>query len=261
MIASCKDTAWGDEGIRAFRVDHVHDHAGDADIDRLVNLVEPKPGEIVLDLLTGLGHVARAFAPRVKHVDAYDPDFHILSDARELTEKSGLKNIKFIEGVLADIGLPENHYDIIAARLAIRHLGDCASLIREANRILKPSGRIVISDCLAPLQNDLAEFQGNLMDLRDSSHVRSYSLAELENHLERENFDIDVIEIYPMEHKFESWAKRLGAKNENVRMLAATLQQASDRVKRHFRVIEKNKKLVSFVTWMVMIIARPAPER
>ena len=261
MTAPERGIAWSDEVIRASRVEAVHDHAGEPDIDRLVELVEPQGDDVVFDFVTGLGHVARAIAPHVSKVDAYDPDAELLKEAEKLTEASNLKNITYINGTLIDLKLPDDSYDIITARLAIKHLLDASGLLKQANRILRPSGRLVMTDTLAPSQADLAEFQANLMELRDPSHVRSYSISELEILFEREKFDIDVIEIYPKAHDFESWAKRLGASNENVRMLARMLQNAGDRVKRHFRVVEKSEKLIAFATWMIMIVASPAPDR
>jgi len=261
MTTPERGIAWSDEVIRASRLDTVHDHAGEPDIDRLVELVEPHGDDIVFDFVTGLGHVARAIAPHVDKVHAYDPDAELLKEAEKLTEASNLKNITFVNGTLIDLKLPDKSYDIITARLAIRHLLDASGLLKQAFRILKPSGRLVLSDTLAPSQSDLADFQANLMELRDPSHVQSYAISEFEIIFEREKFDIDVIEIYPMAYDFESWAKRLGASNENVRMLARTLQNAGDRVKRHFRVVEQGGKLISFVTWMIMIVASPAPER
>ena len=253
-----KDIAWLDEDIRESRVGTVHDHGSESDLVRLVELAEPKVSDVALDMVTGLGHTARALAPHVKRVDAIDPDRELIKDAESLTDQTGLKNINFYQGSPTELDFEKNTYNIAVARMALRHLGNAAGLLKEANRVLKGDGRLVLVDTLAPPHPDLADFQLKLMALRDPSHVKNYSLAELENLLEREDFDIEAIEIYPKEHDFNNWAKRLGAANENIRMLAATLQGASDRVKRHFRVQEKGNKLVSFITWMILLSAKPS---
>jgi ubiquinone/menaquinone biosynthesis C-methylase UbiE len=249
---------WVDETIRAFRLASVQDHSLEADINRIVDLAEPNPTDIALDIVTGLGHIARALAGKVSAVDAVDPDEKMLDEAMEMAKKDGITNINFTRGDPLKLPVETDKYDIVTARMALRHLGDGTQCIREVHRVIKPSGRFLIADSLAPPHTDLEDFLSNLMQHRDRSHVRSYTLAELETLLERENFDIDLIEIYPKEHDFESWAKRTGADDDTMRMIVRLFQGATDRVKRHFRAVFKDNKLVSFVTWMILIRSRPA---
>jgi len=251
---------WGDADIRASRLGTVYEHGDEDDILHLVELAEPSGDDIALDLVTGLGHVARALAPRVARVDALDPDGEMLREAESLAREHSLTNMSFIEADPTSLPCESGSYDIVTARMALRHLGDGVQFVREVHRVIKPTGRFLITDSLAPPHADLESFQKNLMSIRDPSHVKSYSLAELEGLLERESFDIDLIEIYPKEHDFDSWAKRLGADHDIVRMIAKMLQSASARAKRHFRVVEKADDLVSFVTWMILVRARPALE-
>jgi len=250
---------WIDDTIRAFRLASVHDHGTEADIRRLVDLAEPKKTDIALDIVTGLGHVARALAGKVARVDAVDPDRKMLDESETLAGEEGITGINFIQGTPDDLPVETDAYDIVTARMALRHLKEGAKCIKEVHRILKPNGRFLIADSLAPPHADLEDFLTNLMKHRDRSHVKSYTLAELENTLEREDFDIDLIEIYPKENDFKSWAKKAGIDDDTIRLIARLFQGASDRVKRHFRVVEKSGKLVSFVTWMILIRSRPAP--
>ena len=249
---------WVDETIRAFRLASVHDHGLEADINRVVDLAEPQPGDIGLDLVTGLGHIARALAVKVSSIDAVDPDRKMLEEAEALANNDGIANIQFIHGDPMKLPLETDKYDIVTARMALRHFSNGAQCIKEVHRVIKPTGRFLIADSLAPPHADLEDFLTNLMQHRDRSHVKSYTLAELESLLERENFDIDLIEIYPKEHNFESWVKKTVSDDDTIRMIAQLFLGASDRVKRHFRVVSKGKKLVSFVTWMLLIRTRPA---
>jgi ubiquinone/menaquinone biosynthesis C-methylase UbiE len=249
---------WGDDTIRAFRLAAVHDHEMEADIFRLVELAEPQKKDVALDIITGLGNVALSLAPFVAHVDAIDPDEKMLKESKFLTKEAGVTNIDFSVGDPSALKTEAGRYDIVTARMALRHLGDGAKCIRELHRVMKPEGRLLIADSLAPPHPDLADFLRKLMSHRDKSHLKSYTLAELESMLEREDFDIDLIEIYPKEHDFDSWVKKTGTDDDTVRMIARLILSESDRVKRHFRVYEKAGKLVSFVTWMILLRARPA---
>ncbi len=258
MTVMNTDIMWSDPEIRAFRKGTVLDHREEADIARIIEVVDPSPDNVALDLGTGLGFVARALAPRVKKVDALDPDGEMLEEARSLTAAEGIGNIDFIQGDMSALRCEKECYDIVTARLAMRHLNDGGGFVRETHRVLKPSGTFVLVDSLAPPHSELAAFLKNLFHYHDRSHVKSYTLAELETLLERDDFEIDLIEIYPKEHNFETWAKKHGADHDNVRMIAKMLQSTSERARRHFRVVEEAGKLVSFVTWMILVRARPA---
>jgi ubiquinone/menaquinone biosynthesis C-methylase UbiE len=260
MTVMNPDVAWCDRDVRASRLGFVLDHRSEADIARMVELVEPVKTDIVLDMVTGLGHVARAFASHVKRVDALDPDEEMLKEAEGLTPAEMRGNINFIMGDPNSVDIPDKTYNIVAARMALRHLGDGAKFFRESNRVLKPDGKFIIVDTLAPPHPELEDFLKNLMQHNDRSHIRSYTLAEIEMLLERQQFFIDLIEIYPKEHDFETWVRKLGEDNDRARMIELMLQNASDRAKQHFRIIVKNKKVVSFVTWMILIRALPAAD-
>jgi len=252
-----QDIAWDDKSVRASRLGVVEEHALEADISRLVELAEVGRNDAALDMVTGLGHVARALAIEARQVDAFDPDEEILRGAMKLTERAGIKNINFFVGSPLSLPCEEKAYDIVTARMALRHLADGSGLLKEAHRFINSDGRLILADALAPPHAELVSFLENMLALYDQSHLKAYTLAELETILEKAGFYIDNIEIYPKEHVFDSWSKQLGADEESIRMLASLLHSAGTRAKRHFRIIEDDQKVVSFVTWMILIRARP----
>ncbi len=258
MPGTVTQISWGDAAIRASRLGTVLDHGDETDIERLVDLVIPGENDVVLDMVTGLGHVARALALTSKKVTALDPDPEILREAEALTREELRDRIEWIVGDPLETPFKDKTCDVVSARMALRHMGDGKDFIREVHRILKPSGRFVMIDSLAPPHLHLQGFLGNLLSHNDRSHVKSYTLAELELLLEHEKFDIDLIEIYPKENDFRTWASKLGEDADNTRMIEKVLQGASTHARRHFRIIEKNKKVVSFITWMVLIRAKPS---
>ncbi len=257
MSQAKNEIIWTDPSVRSARLAIGREHSREADLERLIELAEPNKSERALDYVTGLGYVARAFASHVKDVDAFDPDKDVLKESSELAGQEGIDNIHF--EVAEPMGIPykNNTYDIVTARLALRHTRNPGGCLDEISRVLKKSGRLLIADSLAPPHTELVSFLGDLMRQRDSSHVGSCSLAEWETLLESRDFLIDQVEIYPKEHDFEEWAGELGADSDSVRMLAMMLQNASTRAKRHFRIFESAGKPVSFITWMILIRARP----
>jgi ubiquinone/menaquinone biosynthesis C-methylase UbiE len=174
-----------------------------------------KAGETVLDLGSGGGFDCFIAAKQVGgrgHVIGVDMTPEMLSKARENAEKMGTTNVEFRLGEIEHLPVADNSVDVIISNCVINLSPEKGQVIKDAYRVLKPGGRLAISDVVATCEiPEQLQEQAELMTGCISGAVH---IDRIRNLLVETGFKDVSIEIKPYSKELVSeWFPGSGAEN------------------------------------------------
>jgi ubiquinone/menaquinone biosynthesis C-methylase UbiE len=201
-------------------------HAKGAELARLVEIARPQPDWVVLDVATGGGHTALAFAPHVAWVVATDITPKMLEKAAAYVTSQGATNVAFKPADAEDLLFEDAAFDLVTCRIAPHHFPDCARFVREGARVLKPDGLLLVQDHVLPDDEEAARTVDDFERLRDPSHNRAFDEGEWQGMFEDAGLTVEHTEQIVKRHAFLDWAQRQGCTPEIVEQLIEMIQQA-----------------------------------
>jgi SAM-dependent methyltransferase len=137
--------------------------------------------DTVLDVACGPGIVVCAFAAVVSHATGIDLTPAMIERARILQAEKGLANVTWQIGDIAPLPYADGSFSIVTSRYAFHHLPDPKGALTEMKRVCRGGGKVVLADGVTSDVPDKAEAFNRMERLRDPSHVRSLTLAEMQS--------------------------------------------------------------------------------
>ena len=139
-----------------------HGGANDAFVERLLSLHPPLgPLGRMLDIGTGPGHIPLLVVEALPkaHVVAIDLAERMLTLARDHVAKSPHgSRVELIRADAKGLDFPDDSFDVVFSNTILHHVPEPVTLLREARRVLRPGGVLLIRDLMRP--DSLEELKG-----------------------------------------------------------------------------------------------------
>ncbi|GAB4209296.1 MAG: class I SAM-dependent methyltransferase [Roseiflexaceae bacterium] len=232
-------------------------HAHGDDLRRVVELARPQPADRALDIATGGGHTALALAPHVAEVVATDLTPQMLAAAEAFVRGQGVANVSFELADAEALPFPDAAFDLVTTRIAPHHFANPQRYLAEVVRVLRPGGRFVLDDNVAPEDPELDAFFNRFEQWRDPSHVRAYRVSEWAAWMQQAGLTVEQVE--PLSHKrydFAGWTARMRMPAQERDALEAWLLAAPEHCRSFFGVTIADGRVQSLCGTFTLIAAR-----
>ncbi len=230
-------------------------HAGGDDLDTLLAWGRARRPARVLDVATGAGHTALAFAGIAARVVAFDVTEPMLRVAREFIGGRGVANASFAAGDVEALPFRDGVFDVVTCRIAAHHFADVAAAVRQVQRVLRPGGSFLVQDILGHDDPAANAFITEVEKCRDPSHVRAYRAAEWKAFLRAAGLTVMDEAVVRKTRPWEDWTGRMRMTAEAKRDLEAFVHRAPDACRRAFDFALTGEGVTSFTDRMLLLRA------
>lgn len=248
MSVADRETFWS---IRAARYDRLYWTRDEPYLDCIRQAAQLKRSDVVLDVGTGTGIMARAMQPHVKHVVALDN-----SDA--MLQKGKWEGFSVVKSDISDLLFTNNVFDKVLARMVFHHILDNLNrAILRCYDLLKYDGMLIVAEGVPPSDDkEVVDWYTHMFSFKEER--RTFTSAELPSYLERNGFG--DVRSYPYTMKsfsVRNWLDNSGLSMKNRQKIMDLHLEASPTVKRLYNMrIAKDDCLID--THNVIVVGRKA---
>ena len=230
-------------------------HAGDRDLDLLVEHLQVRRGQVLLDIATGTGFTAFALAARGARVVGLDLTPAMLQEARRLSPDPA---IAWIAGDAEALPFAAGSFDAVTVRRAPHHFPHLRQALMEMQRVVRPGGRIGIVDQVPPEDPAGRDLMERLERLRDPSHVEALTASRWRRLLEELGVEVTFADIVERAFTFEAWLDLGGADADRRAAVEAALSAATPHARR--QIGDHGSAPVTFVKRWVVAVGERRPQ-
>jgi ubiquinone/menaquinone biosynthesis C-methylase UbiE len=230
-------------------------HAGGEDLETLLAWGRARQPARVLDVATGGGHTALAFAAVAARVVAFDLTEPMLRAAREFLHGRGAACVDFVAGDVGALPFDDGAFDAVTCRIAAHHFADVAAAVREVHRVLRRGGSFLLQDILGHDDPGANAFITEVERRRDPSHIRAYRAAEWTAFLRATGFTVMEETVVTKLRVWDDWTGRMRMTAAARQDLEAFVRRATERHRSAFDFRLAGDAVESFRDRMILLRA------
>jgi len=230
-------------------------HSGGDDLDRLIHCGRQRGAARVLDIATGGGHAALAFAGFTPTVVATDLTLPMLSAARTFIMNQGVAGVHFLAADAEALPFRDESFGVVTCRIAAHHFPELLPAIRQVARVLRRGGSFLVEDILGHDDQEAGAFLLEVERRRDPSHVRSFRQLEWTAFLRAAGLTVIDEAIMGKVRVWEEWTRRARMSAEAKAALERFVLDAPARCREAFQFELDGNRIVSFADRMLLLRA------
>ena len=218
-------------------------HRDSRELAELLRLGAPGPDATVLDVATGTGFTALAFAPNCRRVIGVDVTLQMIREARRLAADRRVSNLVFCLGDAEALPFRADTFDIATCRKAAHHFSNLPRALAEMTRVVKRGGKVVLDDTCAPEPPALGALMNEWERRRDPSHVANHPPSRLRAMLEDSGLRMGAESLTRVPLEFGDWVRRSGIPLADAEALRESFLRAAPDAYSAFRISPQGDEL------------------
>ena len=166
-----------------------------ATIGETLNRLEINQGERILDLGCGTGVLIQRLLQVSPEIEVFGIDS--CAEMLEIAKQKLPESVDLKVGIADNLPFPNNSFDVVVSTSAFHYFRDPSQALQEAKRVLKPNGRLVITDwCYDYLTCKVCDF---FLGFFNPAHFRTYGVAEFQAMMQDRGLQGIAIERYKID--------------------------------------------------------------
>jgi len=230
--------------------------ANPARLADLVESVDPSTEALVLDVATGPGFVAKAFASVCKMVVGVDITRAPLEIARQNMHEHNLSNLHFQLADVQFLPFADAQFDVVVSRLAIHHMNAPSRIFSEVSRVCRLGGTIALEDIMVSEHPSRGDYQNRFEKIRDPSHVKALSLSQLLHLFAGQNIEVEKVTTDFLTQDVKAWLANTHAPPRRAAKAKALIERDAEEDLSGTNPFWDNENRLHFVQKIARVVGR-----
>lgn len=231
-------------------------HAKGDELKLLLELAGEVTNKKVLDIATGGGHTALAFAKAGAHVTATDLTPTMLETARAFIASQDIDPVTFREASAEALPFEPQSFDIVTCRIAAHHFAEPKKFVEEVARVLNPDGMFLLVDNISPADSTLAEVMNTIEKTRDPSHVWAYSIPTWLKWLTGAGLELYHLTRFKRSKNYAYWTSYAQTPQQVIGELEQYVLSLPKPQQKYFELTVKGERLESLSHEVMVLMAK-----